>query len=68
MSYPVILLVLPVRTEAVEQVCAGAVGELEQAGEHTSVLLGVGEDGVLVVNTVGKEVIIFIHPVCKSIA
>lgn len=41
---------------------AGAVGELEEAGKHAVVLRCVGEDGVLEVDAVGDDAVVFIHP------
>lgn len=54
LSYPVVLLGVPLRTEGVERLAPlGAVGELEEAGECAPVLSCVGEDGVLEVDPVG---------------
>lgn len=62
-SYPAVLLVFPLRAEGVERLAPlGAVGELEEAGEHASVVGCVWEDGVLEVDTMGEDVVVLIHP------
>lgn len=61
--HPVILLGVPLGAEGVERlVPLGAVGELEEAGEGAPVLSGVGEDGILEVDTVWQDVVVLIHP------
>lgn len=61
--YPAVLLGVPLGAEGVERLAAlGAVGELEEAGERAPVLGRVGEDGVLEVDAVGQDVVVFIHP------
>lgn len=41
--------------------CLGAVGKLEKAGKHSPVLLGVGENRLLEVDSVWQEDVVLIH-------
>lgn len=59
---PAVLLSFPLRGVLVHEGPAGAVGELEEAGEHAVVLGRVWEDGVLEVDAVGDDAVVFIHP------
>lgn len=63
MSHPVVLLGVPLRAERVEWlVPLGAVGELKETGEGAPVFSGVGEDGILEVDTVWQDVVVLVHP------
>ena len=61
-AYPAVLLGLPLGRVHVHLGAAGAVGELEEAGEHAVVLGRVREDGVLEVDAVGDDAVVLIHP------
>lgn len=61
-SYPVVFLDLPVTGECSQLLPLGTVSELEEAGKHPSVLLRVWKDGVLEIDSVWQEIVIFIHP------
>lgn len=61
-SYPVVFLDLPVTGGSTQLLPMGTVGKLEKAGKHPPVLLSVWKDGILEINSVRQEVIVFIHP------
>lgn len=61
-SYPIIFLDLPVTGESRQLLPLGTVRKLEKAGKHPSVLLSVWKDGILEIDSMRQEVIIFIHP------
>lgn len=59
--YPVVLLNLPVTGEAQHVLCLWAVWELEKAGKHPSVLLGIRENRLLEVDSMWQEDVVLIH-------
>lgn len=61
-TYPAVLLSLPLRSEAVDLGSRGAVRKLEETGKHAVVLRGIREDGVLEVHPMWHDVVILIHP------
>lgn len=62
-SHPVVLLRVPLRAERVERlILLAAVGKLKEAGEGAPVLSGVGEDGILEVDTMWQNVVVLVHP------
>lgn len=61
-AYPAVLLGLPLRSVHVDLGSGGAVGELEETGEHAVVLRRVREDGVLEVHSMWNNAVVLIHP------
>lgn len=64
-AHPVVLLDFPVWSICVHLRTRCAVGKLEQAGEHAMVLWCVGKDGILEINAMRNDAVVFIHPVKK---
>ncbi len=62
MAHSVVLLYLPVGGVYVNLCASCAVGKLEQAGKHAMVFWRVREDGVLEVDSVWNDAVVFIHP------
>ncbi len=62
-SYPAVFLALPITIKVVHRRSTRAVWELEEAGKQSSVLQGVREYGVLEVDSMREDVVVFIHPV-----
>lgn len=60
-SYPVVFLDLPV-TRGHQLLPLGTVSKLEEAGKHPSVFLCVWKDGILEIDSMRQEIVIFIHP------
>ncbi len=61
-AHSVVLLYLPVGGVYVNLCASCAVGKLEQAGKHAMVFWRVREDGVLEVDSVWNDAVVFIHP------
>ncbi len=62
-SYPAVFLALPITIKAVHRLSTRAVWELEEAGKQSSVLQGVREYGILEVDSMREDAVVFIHPV-----
>lgn len=60
-AYPVVFLYLPIAGEGDCVLPMGAVGKLEEAGEHPSVFLDIWKYRILEIYSMWKEVVVLIH-------
>ena len=61
-KHPIVFLDLPVTGKSCQVLPLRTIWKLEKVRKHPSVLLSVWKDGILEIDSVRQEVIIFIYP------